>query len=107
MPALRWLALAVLAAAAGGVGAADLGAGRVKAAACAVCHGPLGLSMLPNAPHLAGQPAIYLAEQLRGYRDGRRRHEVMNVIAKALTDRDIDDLAAWYESLVIEVREPR
>ncbi|HEX7888554.1 MAG TPA: c-type cytochrome [Ramlibacter sp.] len=86
--------------------AADRAAGKAKAAACAVCHGPLGLSMLPNAPHLAGQPEIYLAEQLRAYRSGKRAHEVMGVIAKPLGDADIDDLAAWYGSIRIEAREP-
>ncbi len=89
-------------------GAADLGAGKARAAsACAVCHGALGLSALPNAPHLAGQPEIYLTEQLRNYRSGKRTHEVMSVIAKPLSDQDIDNLAAWYGSLQIEVREAR
>jgi cytochrome c553 len=87
--------------------AADREAGRTKAAACAVCHGPLGLAVLPNAPHLAGQPEIYLAEQLRNYRSGRRSNEVMAVVAKTLSDAEIDDLAAWYGSLKLEVREPR
>jgi cytochrome c553 len=82
-------------------------AGRAKAQqACAVCHGPLGLSQMLNAPHLAGQPEIYLAEQLRSYRSGKRIHEVMNVVAKALSDDDISQLAAWYASLAIEVRDP-
>lgn len=85
--------------------AADRAAGKAKAAACTVCHGQLGLSMVPNAPHLAGQPEIYLAEQLRNYRSGRRSHEVMGVIAKPLSDADIDDLAAWYGGIKVEVRE--
>lgn len=99
------LALA-LAAGAGGAAAQDAAAGKAKAQTCAVCHGPVGLSMAPNAPHLAGQPALYLAEQLRNYRSGKRQHEVMGVIAKPLTDREIDDLAAWYASLQIKVEAP-
>jgi cytochrome c553 len=102
--ALPWLALVLACAAA--AQPAGRAAGKAKAGACAVCHGPLGLSMVPNAPHLAGQPEIYLVEQLRNYRNGRRAHEVMNVIARPLTDRDIEDLAAWYASLKVEVREP-
>jgi len=62
--------------------------------------------MLPNAPHLAGQPAIYLVEQLKHYRSGQRTNEVMGVIAKPLTDKEIDDLAAWYASLQINVQMP-
>ena len=81
-------------------------AGRRKAQACATCHGDLGLSVQPNAPHLAGQPAIYLAEQLRLYRSGRRPHEVMGVIAKPLSDADIDDLAAWFASIRVEAKAP-
>jgi cytochrome c553 len=64
------------------------------------------MSTLPNAPNLAGQPEIYLVEQLRAYRSGRRTNEVMGVIAKPLTDRDIDDLAAWYGSMRVEARPP-
>lgn len=89
-----------------GAGAADPAAGRAKAAACAVCHGQAGLSTQPDAPHLAGQPAIYLEEQLRAYRSARRRHEVMNVIAKPLTDAEIENLAAWYASIRISVAPP-
>jgi cytochrome c553 len=81
-------------------------AGKGKAQACITCHGPLGLSQLPNAPHLAGQPEIYVAEQLKAYRSGKRSNEVMNVIARPLTDEDISQLAAWYASLVLEVRPP-
>ena len=81
--------------------AADPAVGRTKAnMACAVCHGPNGMSMMPNAPHLAGQPAIYLVEQLKNYRSGKRANEVMGVIAK------IEDLAAWYSSLQISVQAP-
>ena len=56
----------------------------------------------PDAPHLAGQPAIYLATQLRAYRSGARRHEVMNVMAKPLSDEDIVHLAAWFSSIRVE-----
>ena len=81
-------------------------AGKAKAQACSTCHGPLGLSQLPNAPHLAGQPEIYVTEQLKAYRSGKRSNEVMNVIAKPLTDEDIGQLAAFYASLVIVVKPP-
>lgn len=70
---------------------------------CTTCHGPLGLSQLPQAPHLAGQPAIYLVEQLKHFRNGKRQGEMMSVIAKPLTDQEIDDLAAWYASIQISV----
>lgn len=87
-------------------GAAEPAAGRQKAQACAVCHGALGLSVTPDAPNLAGQPALYVATQLRAYRSGKRAHEVMAVMAKPLSDDDIRELADWYASLVVEVKAP-
>ncbi len=85
---------------------ADVTAGKAKAAAaCAMCHGPLGLSMQPGVPHLAGQQEVYLAEQLKHFRNGKRVNEVMTVIAKPLSNADIDNLAAWYASLQIRVEE--
>ena len=87
--------------------AADDRAGQRLAQACAVCHGILGISVQPDAPNLAGQPAIYLAAQLKAYRGSDRRHEVMNVIAKPLSDADIADLAAWFASIRIEAQAPR
>jgi cytochrome c553 len=73
---------------------------------CITCHGANGLSTLPNAPHLAGQPVIYLAEQMKAYRSGKRAHEVMGVIAKPMSDADIDAVSAWYAAIKIEVKAP-
>ena len=86
--------------------AADVASGRQKAQACAVCHGQLGVSSAPDAPNLAGQPALYTAAQLRAYRSGARKHEVMAVLAKALTDDDIAHLAAWFSVIKIEANAP-
>ncbi len=84
--------------------AGDLEAGKAKAAQCAVCHGPNGLSVLAEAPNLAGQPEMYLVQQLINYRSGRRPHEVMAIMAKPLTNKEIEDLSAWYASMKIEVK---
>ena len=101
----KTLLLAALLAAASGGSHADLAAGKAKARPCAVCHGPLGVSVLPDAPNLAAQPESYLIAQLKAYRSSKRSHEVMAVVAKPLSDDDIADLAAWYASLQIEARE--
>ena len=71
-----------------------------------MCHGTIGISTLPDAPNLAGQPEIYLSSQLRAYRSGERRHEVMTLIAKPLSDDDIANLAAWFSSVRIEAKAP-
>ena len=100
------LAAAVLVLSAGTAVAADAAAGKTLAQACAVCHGVLGLSTLPDAPNIAGQPAIYVVNQLRAFRSGERRQEMMNLIAKPLSDGDIDNLAAWFASIRIEAKAP-
>jgi cytochrome c553 len=84
--------------------AQDIAAGRRKAIACQTCHGLDGLAKMPDAPHLAGQPAGYLARELRAYRAGTRRNEVMSVAAKSLSDEDIHDLAAYYAAIQIDVK---
>jgi len=109
---LRFLRLALTVAVAGvvfpcSVQARDVDAGRAKAQACTVCHGPLGVSVAPDTPNLAGQPAIYLDAQLRAYRSGARKHEVMVVLARPLSDDDIANLAAWFASIRIEAQAPR
>jgi cytochrome c553 len=73
---------------------------------CVACHGPLGISSAPDAPHLAGQPALYLSAQMKAFRSGARKHEVMNVVARPLSDGDIDAMATWFSSIKIEARSP-
>lgn len=83
----------------------NLEQGKKKSQACAVCHGSNGIASSPGFPHIAGQPVIYLAEQLQHFRNGKRQHPVMNVIAKSLTDQDIQDLAVWYSSHEIQLKQ--
>ena len=85
---------------------ADVNAGKAKAAQCAMCHGMNGISMMAEAPNLAGQNLIYLQEQLRNYRSGKRPHDVMSLMAKPLTDKEIDDVSAYYSAIKIEVTLP-
>ena len=106
VPMIR-AALACMLACALSAAHADVQDGRAKARTCAVCHGESGVSVLPNAPNLAGQPEIYLAEQLKAYRSGKRSDEVMSVIAKPLTDGEITDLSAWFASIAIEAKPPK
>jgi cytochrome c553 len=88
--------------------AGDAAAGKVKAqAACQICHGEDGVAVLPGAANLSGQQKEYLREQLRAYRLGSRRNPQMNVIAKPLTDADIENLAEWYSSIKMTVEMPR
>jgi cytochrome c553 len=87
--------------------AGEPAAGRAKAASCIVCHGPLGISIAPEVPHIAGQPEGYLAQQLKAYRTGTRKNEAMTIVAKDLKDADIADLAAWFSAIVLRAEPPR
>lgn len=70
---------------------------------CQNCHGPGGIGIGPNYPRLAGQPADYLAAQLRAWRNGSRQadqpREIMATIARRLTDRDIEASALYFASV--------
>jgi cytochrome c553 len=103
MIALALLPLAASAAAAAG----DVAAGRRKALQCQTCHGLDGLSKLPEAPHLAGQPEQYLAKSLNEYRSGARKNDMMSLVAPALSDQDIADLAAYYAAIEISATPPK
>ncbi len=74
-------------------------AGRAKAALCVACHGPDGISINPLWPSLAGQQPIYLAKQIRAFRDGERVEPTMQPFVANLTDQDVEDIAAYYASL--------
>jgi cytochrome c553 len=89
---------------AGPSAAADLAAGRAKAVQCAVCHGANGMATLPDAPNLAGQSEIYLAKALRDFKSGARKNEMMSVMAAGLSDADIENLAAYYQSIEVLVK---
>ena len=69
--------------------------GRNLAAACAICHGTNGVNA-GGLPNLAGQPADYIAKQIRDFRDGKRPATIMHQISKGYTDPQIDALAAFF-----------
>lgn len=79
--------------------AADAAAGAGLSVPCAGCHGPDGKSVNPLWPHLAGQQEQYLVKQLKDFRDGNRQDPVMAPMAQALSDQDIENLAAYYAGL--------
>ncbi|MDE0691970.1 MAG: c-type cytochrome [Gammaproteobacteria bacterium] len=74
-------------------------AGKAKAALCAACHGPNGISINPLWPSLAGQQPVYLAKQIRAFRDGERVEPTMQPFVVNLTDQDVEDIAAYYATL--------
>jgi cytochrome c553 len=73
-------------------------AGQTKSTPCIACHGVDGNSANPEWPSIAGQQESYLVDQLKAFRAGARQNPLMTPMAAALSDQDIDDLAAWYSS---------
>jgi cytochrome c553 len=87
--------------------AGDAKAGRQKVAGvCQACHGMDGMSKNPESPNLAGQLQQYLTKALKEYRDEVRKNESMNIVAKELSDTDVENIAAYYSSIQIEVIPP-
>lgn len=86
--------------------AADVAKGKDLSKRCSVCHGKLGLSKDPEVPSLAGQSAFYIEKTIVDYQTGKREDRRMTLMAKPLSMEEIRDLAAWYESLEVTVKEP-
>lgn len=65
---------------------------------CAKCHGKLGEG-LKNYPPLARMAASAFIDKMNVYREGGGDSKVMVRFAKSLSEAEIAELAAYYESL--------
>lgn len=74
-------------------------AGKAKALTCTACHGPEGNSTSAMWPNIAGQNAPYIEAQLKAFKDGTRKDPLMSTQAMMLSEQDMADLAAYFESL--------
>lgn len=81
-----------------GTAGGDVGRGGTLALRCTMCHGARGVSS-SDVPNLAGQYAEVVYKQLMDYRNGQRRHGLMQALAAGLSEQDIRDLAAFYAQL--------
>ena len=88
----------IVAAAVTVAGDATVGA-KKHAASCASCHGANGISPNDTWPNLAGQHGAYLARILGAYKSGDQKDVAMTPLAQALSDADIQNLAAYYAGL--------
>ena len=66
---------------------------------CAACHGPDGNSTDPHIPSIAGQPKIFIEQQLILFREGVRISGQMAPIVKGLKDAEIVKLAEHFSKL--------
>lgn len=80
----------------------DATAGAQKNALCIGCHGiqgyHIGFPEVHKVPKISGQGAGYIRAALHAYKAGERKHPSMRTLAAGLSDQDIADLAAYYES---------
>lgn len=65
--------------------------------ACVSCHGAAGNSTIAQYPKLASQHGAYFAKQMADFRTAQRNDPVMSPIAKALSDADVKNIAAFLE----------
>lgn len=72
-------------------------AGEPLTAVCGGCHGSHGVSTDSSTPSLAGQDAHYLVDAIKAYRTTRKR-ESMRLYVTGLSDKDIDNIAAFYSA---------
>ena len=83
--------------------AGDVQAGKLKTASCAGCHGQDGNSAIPSFPKLAGLGEKYLTAQLRHVKAGERVIVEMTGILDYMTDQDLQDMAAYYNSQSLQI----
>jgi cytochrome c553 len=80
----------------------DVQAGQKKAEMCIGCHGIPGYQNsfpeIHKVPKISGQSGAYIVASLNAYKKGERKHPSMRGIAGSLSDQDMADLAAFYES---------
>ena len=96
------LTSALLASSAAARAGGDVAKGKVESYTCIGCHGIKGYdNMYPNyhVPRLAGQHAAYIVQALKEYKSGDRAHRTMHAQASSLTDQQMQDIAAYFESL--------
>ncbi len=79
--------------------AGNVAAGKKKAAMCIACHGEDGIGKHQTWPNLAGQKKEYLISQMKAYRDGARKNDMMTPMMVGLSNKDIVNLAVYYSSL--------
>jgi|SRR5947209_3091978 len=70
-----------------------------KLPACLACHGEKGISETPEVPSLAGMPSDFTLIQLFLFRQGTRKIEIMNDLAKDMTDDDLRKFSEYFSKL--------
>jgi cytochrome c553 len=72
---------------------------EAKAKVCVTCHGENGVPQLKTTPVIWGQNAGYLFYQLRDFKSGSRKNDLMSLIAASLDQKDLLPLAEYFSKL--------
>lgn len=72
--------------------------------ACIECHGADGIALVEGVPNLAGETNIYIATQLKAFRNGKRTNEIMTPVSAELSDTDIRALADWFAAVDLDLK---
>ncbi len=65
-------------------------------ALCTGCHNEDGNSTTPEFPKLAGLDPVYIAKQIKDFKNDKRVSEIMGPMANQIPDKDIGFLAAYF-----------
>ena len=95
MNRIRFLALALAAAAPPSFAQGGDELARNLAATCANCHGTGGQAR-GAVPSLAGQPKADIVQKMNDFRDGKRQATIMHQLAKGYTPQQVDAIAEWF-----------
>jgi len=82
--------------------AGDIAKGEALSQTCLGCHGVPGLrnpSPVYRVPMIGGQHASFIENALKAYKNKERSHPTMRAQAASLSDEDITNIAAYFESL--------
>lgn len=71
----------------------------VAVEACAPCHGVDGIAKDVEVPHLAGQNVVYLYNQLKAFKSGKRPHKEMRYMSRHVSEAEMEALADYYAAL--------
>ena len=70
-------------------------------ATCIACHGPGGNSQIAQTPSIAGQPKVFIENQLVLIREGLREIAAMKDVMKGMSDETIIALAQHFAALPV------
>lgn len=93
------LMAAALAAAIPVSAAGDAAAGKNKATLCVACHGNDSFGGIFYTLQLGGRNADKLTVMANNYRSFKILQPLMNLVTMPFNDKDIEDIAAYYQSL--------